>query len=65
MHHLCTYICVCTGTHEHARSPVRLGVGLGLELVWPPGSPEACQVSPRWRPEGRSSGFLEAECGEA
>ena len=41
------------------------GLGPGLGLVQPPGLPEAPQGSPRRRSGGRSSGFLEAECGGA
>ena len=40
------------------------GAGAGGAAA-PPGWPEARQGSPRRRPEGRSSGFLEAECGGA
>ena len=72
IHLLCTYICVCARVHRSMGDRLRgwgwglrLGVGLGLELVQPPGLPEARQGSPKPRPEGQSSGFLEAECGGA
>ena len=78
MHRLCTYICVCARVRSSSGVRLRgwgvgmglgvglgLGLGLGLELVQPPGLPEARQGSPRWRPAGWSSGFLEAKCGGA
>ena len=53
---VCVGVCVCSrpaNTHGHVR-----GWGWGS----PPGLPEACQGSPRWR---LSYGFLEAECRRA
>ena len=62
------YLCVRAGARELGRSPARMrGAGWGWGWSWcsPPGLPEAHQGSPRRRPAGRSSGFLEAKCGGA
>ena len=70
------YLCVHADARELGRSPARMGGGGGAGGRAGAGAgagaggasrglPEARQGSPRRRPAGRSSGFLEAKCGGA
>ena len=68
---VCAHISVCACGCTRARAfagedggGVGWGWGWGWGWSWcsPPGLPEARQGSPRRRPAGRSSGFLEAKC---
>ena len=60
---ICAHISVCARRCARARAFACKdgGVGAGAGAA-PRGLPEARQGSPRRRPAGRSSGFLEAKC---